>query len=233
MILNESQHLLELGFHPVDRFDRALILPCQLTAWQRQGEGMTEHQDDFSRLFQEMREGSETATQELIARYGTHILRVVRQRLHRALRPRFDSQDFVQAVWASFFAVSPDQRVFTRPDEMLYFLTQIARNKVVDAVRQRLKTQKHNVNRECSFDPDSPVQIEGVAGPQPTPSQIVIAQEEWHRLVDNQPEHYQRILQMLREGHARQEVAKELDLNEKTVRRVLRKLSPRSSDESH
>jgi RNA polymerase sigma factor (sigma-70 family) len=180
----------------------------------------------FSSLMRQIREGSETATRELVVDYGSCILRVVRRRLKSTLRSKFDSQDFVQAVWASFFAFQPGRYRFDRPEDLVAFLSEMARNKVVEAVRQRLCSQKYDVNREQPLG-----ESECPAGPpvcrQPAPEEIAIAREEWQRLLQDQPIHYQRILEMVRGGHRRQEVARDLGVSEKTVHRVLRKLQPR------
>ncbi len=191
---------------------------------------MTSLESDFGALMRQIREGSETASRELVVNYGRHVLRMVRRKLSRSLRSKFDSQDFVQAVWASFFAFQPDRYRFDRPEELVAFLTEMARNKVVEVVRQRMQTEKYNVNRERSLGgsespTDSPISS------QPPPDEIAIAREEWQRLLESQPAHYQQILQLLGGGHARQEVARDLGLSEKTIYRVVRKLQPRSADD--
>jgi RNA polymerase sigma factor (sigma-70 family) len=192
---------------------------------------MTRSQQNLGALIEQIRHGSESASEDLVARYGTHILRVVRHRLGRSLRPRFDSQDFVQAVWASFFAILPQRNAFDQPEELIAFLAELAQNKVIEAVRQRLQSQKHNLNRERPHSPTSP-QAEKIDERQPSPCDIAIAREEWQRLLERQPAHYQRILELLREGHGQLEVAKEMGVNEKTVRRVIDKLAPRTRHES-
>src|SRR5581483_11639550 len=106
----------------------------------------------FDDLMRRLRDGSEDAARELLHRYGDAILRVVRRKLSRELRSKFDSVDFVQAVWASFFTGTPRQRRFDHPQALMAFLVTLAQNKVIDAVRQRMQTQKHNVNRERPLD---------------------------------------------------------------------------------
>ena len=73
---------------------------------------------EFSALMEQIRDGSSTASHELVTKYGAHILRVVRQKLDKAFRPKFDSQDFVQAVWASFFAFRPERIAFDQPGSL-------------------------------------------------------------------------------------------------------------------
>ena len=71
---------------------------------------------EFALLMQSVREGSQEAARTLFERYGPHIRRVVRRKLHQKLRPQFDSVDFVQDVWASFFAQQGRQASFESRD---------------------------------------------------------------------------------------------------------------------
>src|SRR5262245_43381196 len=104
--------------------------------------------NEFQELMQRLREGSDGAARELINKYGPHIKKVIRQRLHRKLRPKFDSVDFSQAVWASFFADQARLRSFDSPETLTKYLGAMARNKVVAAFRQRVQTEKYDVDRE-------------------------------------------------------------------------------------
>ena len=62
-------------------------------------------------------------------------------------------------------------------------------------------------------------------GPQPTPSQVVMASERWERLLQRLPEKYRQILVLLRQGYSQQEVADALGLNIRLVHRLVRKLN--------
>jgi RNA polymerase sigma-70 factor (ECF subfamily) len=174
--------------------------------------------NEFAELMHRLRGGSEEAARELLDRYGQHILRVVRRKLSRELRSKFDSVDFVQAVWASFFADVPRRQGIDHPKALLAFLVTLAQNKVVDAVRQRMQTNRYSVNRERALDPT-------LAAREPSPSQVAIANDEWRHLLADLPDHYQRMLVLLREGHSQKDIAREIGVNEKTVRRVLEKLN--------
>jgi RNA polymerase sigma factor (sigma-70 family) len=185
---------------------------------------MSDNPHEFTALMQRVREGSEEAAQELLQKYGDHIFRVVRRKLHRKLRSKFDSSDFVQAVWASFFARKPAADKFDRPEALIAFLATLAQNKVVEAVRQRFGTQKHDVAREQSLEGSTAAQAAGLAARQPTPSQVATANEAWGRLLTDLPDHYQRILVLLREGHTHKEIAEQVGVNEKTIRRLIAKL---------
>jgi RNA polymerase sigma-70 factor (ECF subfamily) len=186
---------------------------------------MPDSQDEFATLMHRLEEGSADAARELFERYGPHIRRVVRRKLHQKLRSKFDSLDFVQDVWASFFAATDRPRRFEQPAALIAFLVRVAHNKVVATFRQRFQTDKYNVNRERSLD-SAVVGPTDLAAREPSPSQLAVAREQWDRLLKGQPPHYQRILVLLRQGRTHEEIARELDVNERTVRRVIQKLKP-------
>jgi RNA polymerase sigma factor (sigma-70 family) len=188
---------------------------------------MSPQEEEFRRLMARVRAGCEQAAQELFDRYSGHIARVVRRRLHGRLRTQYDSQDFLQAVWASFFAVPLDEYTFERPEDLVGFLARMACNKVIDVTRQRFGTVKHDINRERPLGcaPDGP--LEQVAARQPTPSQEVMAEERWEQLLAGLTPRFRRVLELLRNGQTHQTIAQELGLHPKVIQRFLRQLAER------
>src|SRR6185436_3844449 len=118
--------------------------------------------------------GDENAARELLQRYEPEVRLVVRRQLPRLLRSRFDSLDFLQSVWGSFF-----QRMRTAPTEfddsrhLVAFLARAAKNKVIDEYR-RAASQKHDMHREESIwsEGHSPREL---AADLDTPSEVVQA----------------------------------------------------------
>src|SRR5262245_30849537 len=186
--------------------------------------GISETLSEFGALMQRVREGSEEAARELAERYGPHILRVVRKKLASRLRSMFDSDDFTQAVWVSFFANLTKGTHFDRPQALATFLARLAENKVLQVLRRCFHSQKANINRECSLDNPESSRRADLPARQPTPSQVVAARDAWDRLLAAQPEHCRQILLLLAQGHTHREIALELRLNEKTVRRLIHRL---------
>jgi RNA polymerase sigma-70 factor (ECF subfamily) len=168
-----------------------------------------------------VRAGSPDAVQDLFVRYSDDVRRVVRSRLHRRLRSRYDSLDFVQSVWASFLQIPADRYTFDSPDDLVGFLARVAYNKVVEVFRQHFQA-KRDVSRE-----EGVAEADEVRDPRPTPSQVLIAEEHWERLLRNQPPHYRHILELLRQGYSHVEIADRLGLNPKLIQRLLHKLTQR------
>ncbi len=186
---------------------------------------MTHEDAEFAGLMKRVLSGSREAAEELHTVYGPHILRAVRQRLHRRLRSKFDSLDFVQDVWASFFTEIPEKKEFGRPEDLVLFLTAMARNKVVDEVCARLQQQKHNIQRETPLE-TMPRGADRFPAAQQTPSEIMMGREEWDVFLQKLPLVHRRILVLLREGKSSAAIADELGLSQRTVNRVLRKVVP-------
>lgn len=190
---------------------------------------MTNDREQFLNLMQRVRAGEEDAVRELLSIYGEHIYRSIRRRLNRALRSKFDSSDFAQAVWGSFFANRDVVQGFDRPEALVAFLARMANNKVIEECRRRLGTAKHDINRERRFDSSiGPANL--LVGDVPTPSQLAVANEQWHRLTAGQPSRYRRIVEMRAAGETFERIAETLCLDERTVRRIVQRLAKRVAE---
>jgi RNA polymerase sigma-70 factor (ECF subfamily) len=182
--------------------------------------------DEFRRLIAALRAGDPEAARRVFDQYGPVIRAAVRRKLHARLRPRFDSLDFVQDVWASVLATPAERYQFDSPTELVAFLSQVANNKVVDEFRYRFQTQKGAISREeplpTPSDDDSS-RTEPPAG-LATPSQLAIADEAWRRLVERIPQKHRAILEQLRNGSTYEQIAAETNTSLSTVNRVVRRL---------
>lgn len=180
--------------------------------------------DNFRQLLEQVREGSEEAAYQLVDQYGDSIRRAVRRVLNQKLRSKFDSLDFVQIVWGSVFRAPDFLERIERPEDLASYLITMARNKVGMEVRRRLQTEKYNVNRETPLERAASPQPADRWREQPEPVQEAIAREKWSQLLQDQSPRCQQILRLRSEGHTCQAIAQELDVDERTVRRILKRL---------
>lgn len=185
---------------------------------------MTEYPSAFSQLMDQLQHGSQDAAWELIEVYGPHVRRYVRRTLTSDMRSKFDSIDFAQVVWASFFREPHRIRELTTPQQLLGYLATMARNKVIDESRKRLDSRKRDVRREESLEHTKSGEKRLLHSHDPSPSSVAVARERWNRLVRNQPEDVRQILELRFRGETYDEIARRLDINEKTVRRTLAQL---------
>ena len=177
----------------------------------------------FRRKMNSLRAGDESAAWDLIEQYEPHLKRVVRRKLDERMRSKFDSVDFVQMVWTSFFRHPSRVVAFDEPDQLLKYLIQVAKHKVIEEYRRRLQTQKYNITKEQSMD-DSRVAVTNAPTTAETPSKIAVARERWTNLMSNQSERNREIVRMRISGATYQEIAEKLDIHERTARRVIEEL---------
>lgn len=181
---------------------------------------MSHTRNEFEELMDRLRRGDPEAPRELFERYGKAVQRVVRFRLNRRLRTQYDSLDFTQDAWASFFHIPAENLAFRTPEELVAFLTRIVKHKMIDAYRKHrrhLDASPPKFPRVLQFIDAQPARL-------PTPSQFAIAEEEWSRMIYNKPPKIQLALTMLRDGYSQREIALKLGLNVRRIHRLLAKL---------
>ena len=144
------------------------------------------NEPDISDLIARAKAGDETAIREFLTRFEPEVRIMVRGRLPRMLRTQFDSMDFVQAVWQSFFAdLRSSSRQFENVHHLRGFLAGVARNKVYEEHRRLTRTKKHALAREQSlYVRRGSREVElALISPEPTASQAVQASDRLAQLV--------------------------------------------------
>ena len=190
---------------------------------------MADDDQRFYDLLRGIKEGSEEAARQFLDRYGKYIRHVVRRHMIQKLRAKFDSEDFLQDVCVSFFSHPPGPEDFSDPAALLAFLGKIARNKVTDAARQRL-ARRRDANRENSLDGSAKFAVENLEAADPTPSEVVGADESWEALGRGGHPNQTKLLYMLRNGYTQEEIARVLGLSVRHVHRLVQKLRERFAE---
>ncbi len=185
---------------------------------------MTSYDAEFADLMQRVQQGSEEAARQLHENYGRFILAAVRKRLDQRLRSKFDSTDFVQDVWVSFFADVPDQYTFSSPKDLVAFLTRMAARKVAQTQRKRFQTEKYKIERETPLE-ELPRGPDALPAQQSTPSEILMGEERWLSFLQTLPPVYRMVFVRLRQGKTNAAIAEELNLDRRTVERVIARVT--------
>ena len=180
--------------------------------------------DDFTELMERARSGDPEAMRDFLGRFEPEVRVMVRARLPRKLRPRFDSGDFVQAVWQSFFA-DPDSPApqFENEAHLRGFLDGVVRNKVGEQHRRLTRTAKYNLAREERLyvaRGDREI-LREVASPDPSPSAKAQADDRWAQLTAGFGPREIQVLVLRRQGLTHAEVAERAGMHERSVRRIL------------
>ena len=179
--------------------------------------------NDFQSLVNQIKGGSTEAVSLLVEEYGDAVCMVIRRRLHRLMRSQYDTADFAQIVWASFFSGLDKLSTFQTARDFERYLVRIAENKVTDACRKRMILQKNNVNRERSLDRES-TRVD-IPSDDPSASHVVDVREQWQRLMQSLPPRYRQIISLRAGGATIQEIADTVNIHERTVRRILKELA--------
>ncbi len=139
--------------------------------------------DEFSELLRRAKAGDDEAIREFLSRFEQEVRTMVRSRLPKKLRTQFDSIDFVQSVWQSFFA-NAEVREFDNVDHFRGFLRGMVRNKVQEQHRRLTRTEKYDLAREERLyvrKGDREV-LREVVSREPTPSQAMQAADRMAQL---------------------------------------------------
>ena len=178
----------------------------------------------FEGLIQEARNGSDVAAKIIVERYQPHILQVIRRKMHRDMRQKFDSQDFCQAVWVSFFRNRDQLLEATHPAQLIGYLAIMARNKLLDETRRRLHTKKHDIRRERQLASD----VGQKCSASDSPSHVAMAREAWDRIMKVSSARDREIAILRMRGEQIGTIAKQVGVSERTVSRVLTRLENES-----
>jgi RNA polymerase sigma-70 factor (ECF subfamily) len=180
--------------------------------------------DDFTDLIARARSGEPEAVRAFLAQFEPEVRMMVRARLPKKLRTQFDSSDFVQAVWQSFFCdVQQGRYEFANMEHLKGFLAGVVRNKVREQHRRLTRTVKYNLAREERLyirRGDREV-VREVPSPDPSPSETAQAGDFLAKLTAGRTPREVEVITLRYQGLTQAEVAVRTGINERTVRRII------------
>jgi RNA polymerase sigma-70 factor (ECF subfamily) len=180
--------------------------------------------DDFADLMARARSGEPAAIRAFLRQFEREVRMMVRARLPRRLRTQFDSSDFVQAVWQSFFCDLQQHALeFANTDHLRGFLAGVVRNKVRQQHRRLTRTEKYDLAREERLyirRGDREV-VREVLSPDPSPSETAQAGDFLEKLIAGRSPREVAVITLRRQGLTLREIADRTGLNERTVRRII------------
>ena len=188
------------------------------------------HDDDFSDLMNRARSDDPAAIRDFLSRFEREVQMMVRARLPKKLRTQFDSVDFVQAVWQSFFSDLKDHpRNFANTEHLRGFLAGVVRNKVREQHRRLTRTEKYDLAREQSLyirRGDREV-LREVISPEPSPSEMVQADDRMAQLTAGRSPREVEVVRLRLQGLTFVEIAARTRMEERAVRRVIESVRSR------
>jgi RNA polymerase sigma factor (sigma-70 family) len=170
-------------------------------------------------LLEKLSRGDIAAAEKVLTAYEPYLRMVVRRYLPGRLRAKFDSIDVVQSVWVHILhGLRAERWQFMDRPRLLAFLVRLARRRLTSRLRHFHTALIHEQSVETSLD--------ALPAPaQPHPSEVVEAEELWHRMLSLCPPQHHDLLRLRRMGLPLVEVAARTGMHEGSVRRILRRLA--------
>ena len=179
--------------------------------------------DEFNELLRRAKAGDDGAIRDFLSRFEQEVQTMVRSRLPKKLRTQFDSTDFVQSVWQSFFVDSTILAILTMSSICGDFCLGWCGTRCSEQHRRLTKTEKYDLAREERLyvrrgDREVPREV---VSPEPSPSQAVQAADRMAQLTAGRSPLEIEVLTLRRQGLTFVEIADRTGINERTVRRVI------------
>ncbi|MFM1801784.1 MAG: hypothetical protein RJA81_1136 [Planctomycetota bacterium] len=198
--------------------------------------------DTFENLLKLARAGDEQAIGSLLKLFEREILLIVRHRLPRRLRSRYDSMDFVQSVYQSIlmdWRENPPSD-FHSETQLRSYLQATASNKVLEIYRRETRTQKYDIRREvaglvrgASAQTGASIEPKAVdpASSDPTPSKHLQAEDLMQRLIRGRPAVVSEVVRLRAEGRTFEEIGRIVGLSDRSVRRMVDDLRQNATED--
>jgi RNA polymerase sigma factor (sigma-70 family) len=180
--------------------------------------------DDIADLMSRAKAGDQAAIRSFLARFDREVQMMVRARLPRSMRNQYDSADFVQAIWKSFFTDLPRNALsFEDARHLRGYLAGAVRNKVHEQHRRLTRTQKYDIWREERLyirrgNQDVPREV---VSSDPSPSQAAQAGDRLAQLIAGRSERDIEVIRLRRQGLTFEEISAVTGVNERTARRII------------
>jgi RNA polymerase sigma factor (sigma-70 family) len=178
---------------------------------------------DSMMLLARYQSGSDAAATELFQRYVERLTALARGRLSRRLSSRFDPEDVVMSAYRSFFrrAAAAELSVAGHGD-LWRLLVAMTLNKLHHRIDEHT-ADKRSVAAEHPSGVESSI-LSAVPSLDPTPDEAAAFADELEAVFTELSPPERRVLEMRLQGELVDDIALEMEISERTVRRWLDKI---------
>jgi RNA polymerase sigma factor (sigma-70 family) len=175
---------------------------------------MTE-QEMFEELVGDLAANSHTAAEEVVRRYYTRVVAVLRRRIGEKYRAKVDAESIANSAMKSLWRdMTQDDLALTDWQDLWNLLAKISLNKLSNRVR-RFQTDGRDAGKEEGID----------AGREPAgrpggPELDAIAADLYDRLVAGVTPRVRDVLDLSLQGYTVKEVADQIKVSTRTVKRI-------------
>ena len=183
---------------------------------------VTTANDSFPEFLARLRAQDGDAARQLFERFTRQLIALARSRFDGGLRHKIDAEDVVQSTYKSFFRRYGQGNLEAAGWNSLWgLLTLITLRKCADRVAYH-RAERRDVARELTAPAgaaDSAYLPEALAR-EPTPLEAVVLDETVEQLLAGLDEDERVIVELSLQGHTTQEISRQLDVPERSVRRL-------------
>lgn len=178
---------------------------------------------DSMMLLTRYQSGSDTAATELFQRYVYRLTALARGRLSRRLASRFDPEDVVMSAYRSFFRrAAAAELSIAGPGDLWRLLVAMTLNKLHHRIDEHT-ADKRSVAAEHPPGVESSI-LSAVPSLDPTPAEAAAFADELEAVFAELSPPERRVLEMRLQGELVDDIAREMEISERTVRRWLDKI---------
>ncbi|MEM7312319.1 MAG: sigma-70 family RNA polymerase sigma factor, partial [Planctomycetota bacterium] len=171
---------------------------------------------DSIEVFSQLKSGDSQAPELIYSRYAHRLILLARRRMTQRLAARVDPDDIVMSAYRSFFVrADGGQFAIDEAGGLWRLLVEITMHKLYRQARHhRAQRRSYENESHAIAEPSAPVA---------SPEAAAIAAEEVEWVMQQLAPTARKSLELRLRGLTLQEIAAQLDINEKTVRRHLEK----------
>lgn len=172
-------------------------------------------------LLSAWKEGDQSAASILYERYQARLMALVRSRQSNKLARRIDPEDIVLSAYRSFFVASRSGRLGSGSDDDLWPLLTTFVLRKLSRQSRRHTADRRSIDQEQQPGSDW---VEDIVSHEATAEQAAILSDEVERLLATLDDTAREVLVRTLQGDDAGKIARELGVNERTVRRALERI---------
>jgi RNA polymerase sigma factor (sigma-70 family) len=181
---------------------------------------MAESMHDQS-LINLCRQGDNRAAQQLFDRYVERLHGLARRRISQRLSSRVDPEDIVQSVFRTFFGrLKEGQFKIDDQDDLCRLLVRITVHKTLRQIAYH-KANKRDPGAEVAQSKDQQDQLIDVLDREPTPEATAMFLDQLEHFFNRLRPQERQILEMRLQGYSNEEIAQQLGIYDRKIRRAL------------
>jgi RNA polymerase sigma-70 factor (ECF subfamily) len=168
--------------------------------------------------------GDEDAARQLFDRYADQLVLLARKRISQRLASRIDAEDIVQSVFRTFFhRAKQGQFHLEEPDDVCKLLARITVHKTFRQIAFHRRA-KRDASQETAQGDDSQDMLLKLLAGEPTPEEAAAFVDQLEHFFASLTPEQRRILELRMEGYSNVEIAEQLGITDRKIRRIMERV---------